>query len=196
MAIKPVPLDLGEKILARYSTAHEGKFIGVAVRHWLDWEHFQRELANALDRLAKTTAAQIVFIPMKFPEDIRAACETASLMTQPCTVLDEEFTTREILSLVGCMDVLIGVRLHALIFAGVMNVPMVGISYDPKIERFLDSIGEKPLGNLGNVTADKIFDDTRKKLSAQNYRDANLLRELGDLARLNAKLAVELVSGS
>ena len=194
LAIKPVSLDFGEKILARYSTAHEGKFIGVAVRHWLDWEHFQRELANALDKIAKTNAAQIVFIPMKFPEDIRAARETANLMTQPCTVLDEEFTTREILSLVGCMDVLIGVRLHALIFAGVMNIPMVGISYDPKIERFLDSIGEKPLGNLGNVTADKIFDETQKKLSAQNSRDTNILRELGDLARMNAKLAVELAS--
>ena len=195
LAIKPVSLDIGEKILARYSTAHKGKFIGVAVRHWSDWEHFRRELADALDRLTATTAAQIVFIPMKFPEDIRAARETADTMTHPCTVLDEELTTREILSLVGCMDVLIGVRLHALIFAGVMNVPMCGISYDPKIERFLDSIGEKPLGNLGDVTADKIFDETQKKLSAKNSRDANLLRELGDLARLNAKLAVELADG-
>ena len=193
LAIKPVSLNFGEKILLRHSKAHEGKFIGVAVRHWLDWEHFQRELATALDKLVETTAAQIVFIPMKFPEDIRAAQETAALMKEPCTVLDEEFTTREVLSLVGCMNVLIGVRLHALIFAGVMNVPMCGISYDPKIERFLDSIGEKPLGNLGDVTSDKIFDDTIKKLSSKKIsRDSNLLKKLGDLARLNAKLAVEL----
>ena len=195
LAIKAVSLDLGKKILARHSTG-KGKFIGVAIRHWLDWEHFQRELANALDRLAKASAAQIVFIPMKFPEDIRAAQETAARMEEACVVLDEEFTTREILSLVGCMDVLIGVRLHALIFAGVMNVPMCGISYDPKIERFLDSIGEKPLGTLRDVSADKIFDATLNKLSApKNYRDAKLLQELGDLARMNAKLAVDLAEG-
>ena len=193
LAIKPVPLELGEKILARHSIARNGKFIGVAIRHWIDWENFQRELASALDRLSETTTAKIIFIPMKFPEDIKAAQSTAALMKKNCAVLDEEFTTQEILSLVGCTDILIGVRLHALIFAGVMNVPMLGISYDPKIERFLDSVGEKPLGNLSDVTADKIFDETLKKLSShKNSRNDTLLKELGDLARKNAKLAVEL----
>ena len=192
LAIKPVPLEFGEKILARHSITRNGKFIGVAIRHWIDWEHFQHELATALDKIAETTDAKIIFIPMKFPEDIHAAQSTAALMKN-CAVLDEEFTTQEILSLVGCMDILIGVRLHALIFAGVMNVPMLGISYDPKIERFLDSIGEKPLGTLSDVTADKIFDETLKKLSAhKNFRNDALLKELGELARKNAKLAVAL----
>ena len=193
LAIKAVPLTVGQKILSQHSITGDGKFIGVAVRHWLDWENFSRILAEALDKLVDVTGAKIVFLPMKFPEDITAAQQTAALMKSTCTVLDEEFTTREVLSLVGCMDVLIGVRLHALIFAGVMNVPMVGISYDPKIERFLDSVGEKPLGNLSNVSAQKIFDATLSKLQAQkNSRDAGLLKELGSLARLNAKLAVEL----
>ncbi|MBR2775429.1 MAG: polysaccharide pyruvyl transferase CsaB [Selenomonadaceae bacterium] len=193
LAIKPVPLDVGKEILSRHVNNHSGRFIGVAIRHWLDWEKFQRELANALDRLNETTDAKIIFIPMKFPEDIRAAESIAALMKSAPAVLDEEFTTQEILSLVGCMDVLIGVRLHALIFAGVMNVPMLGISYDPKIERFLDSVGEEPLGNLADVTADKIFDATLKKLSEhRNACDDTLLKELGDLARKNAKLAIEL----
>lgn len=196
LAIKPVPLEQGRKILLRHSVSDSGKFIGVAVRHWIDWENFRKELAEALDRLAASTGAKVIFLPMKFPEDIRAAQETAALMKEPCAVLDEEFSTRDILSLVGCMDVLIGVRLHALIFAGVMGVPMVGISYDPKIERFLDSIGEKPLGNLQDATADKIFDETLKKLTApKNSRDDTLLKKLGDLARLNAKLAAELAEG-
>ena len=194
LAIKPPTLDIGEKILSRYSIVRAEKFIGVAIRHWSDWEHFRRELAAALDKLFETTNAKIIFLPMKFPEDIRAAQSTVELMKNSATVLDDEFTTQEFLSLVGCMDVLIGVRLHALIFAGVMNVPMLGISYDPKIERFLDSIGEKPLGTFSDVTAQKIFDETLKKLSApKNSRDDNLLKQLGDLARMNAKLAVELI---
>ena len=192
LAIKPVPLEFGKKILARHSKT-DNKFIGVAVRHWLGWERFQTELAQALDRIIEATGATIVFIPMKFPEDIRSAVSTAALMKKNCVVLEEEFSTKEILSVVGCMEVLIGVRLHALIFAGVMGVPMVGISYDPKIERFLDSVGEKPSGNMADVTADKIFDETLKKFSEhKNPCDEKLLKELGELARQNAKLAVEL----
>ncbi|MBQ7454090.1 MAG: polysaccharide pyruvyl transferase CsaB [Selenomonadaceae bacterium] len=194
LAIKPAPLDIGKKILAHHSVDHRGKFIGVAIRHWIDWENFRRELAAALDRLNDATGAKIIFLPMKFPEDIRAAQSTAALMKCPAVVLDEEFSTQEILSLVGCMDVLIGVRLHALIFAGVMSIPMLGISYDPKIERFLDSIGEKPLGNLSDVTADNIFDETMITLSShKNFHDDTLLKKLGDLARMNAKLAADLL---
>ena len=77
-----------------------------------------------------------------------------------------------------------------------MNVPLLGISYDPKIERFLDSIGEKPLGNMSSITAQEIFDATLKKLSEQKeFRDDNLLKKLSELARQNAKLAVALVAG-
>ena len=195
LAIKPVPLEIGEEILSHHALKKsEGKFIGVAVRHWLGWGRFQVELAAALDKIIEATGAKIIFIPMKFPEDIRSAVSTAELMKEPCLVFEEEFSTQEILSLVGCMDLLIGVRLHALIFAGVMNVPLLGISYDPKIERFLDSIGEKPLGNMSNITAQEIFDATLKKLSEdREFRDDTLLKELNALARQNAKLAVELV---
>ncbi|MBR4152767.1 MAG: polysaccharide pyruvyl transferase CsaB [Selenomonadaceae bacterium] len=196
LAIKPVSLEVGKEILSRHSVKKsDGKFIGVAVRHWMGWERFQVELAAALDRIVEATGAKIIFIPMKFPEDIRSAQSTAEIMKKNCVVLKEEFATREILSLVGCMNLLIGVRLHALIFAGVMNVPMLGISYDPKIERFLDSIGEKPLGNMSDVTADKIFDATIKKLSERTeFRDDSLLKKLRELARQNAKLAVKLVT--
>jgi len=194
LAIKPVPLEIGAEILNHHAIKKsDGKFIGVAVRHWIGWGRFQVELAKALDKIIEATGAKIIFIPMKFPEDIRSAVSTAELMKEKCTVFEEEFTTQEILSLVGCMDLLIGVRLHALIFAGVMNVPLLGISYDPKIERFLDSIGEKPLGNMSDVTAQEIFDATLKKLSAdKEFRDDTLLKELNALARQNAKFAADL----
>ena len=197
LAMKPAPKEIGEEILAHHGIKNsDEKFIGVAVRHWLGWGKFQVELAAALDKIIDATGAKIIFIPMKFPEDIRSAEQTASLMKKKCVVFDEEFTTQEILSLVGCMDLLIGVRLHALIFAGLSGVPMLGISYDPKIDRFLDSIGDKPPGNMASVTAAEIFDATLKKLSEhKNLPDDKLLKELSALARQNAKLAVELVEG-
>ncbi|MBO4400394.1 MAG: polysaccharide pyruvyl transferase CsaB [Selenomonadaceae bacterium] len=193
LAIKPVPLDAGKNILARYQIQKSGKIIGVSVRRWIDWQNCQSALAQALDKLAGETGAQIIFIPMQFPNDIQAARETAALMKNPAAVLDEEFSTAEILSLVGNLDALIGIRLHALIFAGVMSVPMLGISYDPKIDRFLDSIGEKPVGNLSDVTAEKIFDAVTSKLSAGNFHNESLLKNLRELARQNARLALELL---
>lgn len=185
LAIKPVALDFGKKILS------DRKKIGVSVRRWMDWGNCQHELAKALDRLIEEKNFEIVFIPMQYPEDIRAAKSTAELMKNSCVVLEDEFTTAEILSLVGCMDILISIRLHALIFAGVMNVPMLGISYDPKIERFLDSIDEKPIGTLSDITCEKIFDGVEKKLTGNLHSDLKKLRES---ALQNARLAIDLIN--
>src|SRR5690606_28403243 len=38
-------------------------------------------------------------------------------------------------------DLLIGMRLHSLIYAASQEVPLIGISYDPKIDQFLHRLG-------------------------------------------------------
>ncbi len=194
LAIKAVPTEFGEKILGSYGVGKsDKKVIGVSVRRWNNWQNCQASLASALDKLVDEIDAEIVFVPMQFPEDIKAAKATAELMKNKSVVLEDEFSTGEILSLVGCTDVLISIRLHALIFAGVMGVPMLGISYDPKIDRFLDSIGEKPLGDLDSVTAETIFIETIKKLDAKNFHNESLLKNLREAALKNARLAIELL---
>lgn len=74
-----------------------------------------------------------MFIPMQYPEDVKAAEKIAQKMQKDVIILNEEYNTSELLSIVGNLDLLMGIRLHALIFAGVMGVPMIGISYDPEI---------------------------------------------------------------
>ena len=46
------------------------------------------------------------------------------------------------------MTLLIGMRLHALVFAAVMQTPLLAISYDPKVDSFVNAIGEKPIGTV------------------------------------------------
>ena len=132
---------------------------------------------------------------MQFPDDVRAARTIAAMTKEPCTVLKDEYTTSEFLSLVGNMDLMLGIRLHALIFAGVMGVPMLGISYDPKIDRFLASIGEEPVGDLRDVTAAELMNEIRRKWNdKQTFRQQNaeLLGKLRDMAARNAELALNL----
>ena len=106
-----------------------------------------------------------------------------------------EYTTSEFLSLVGNMDLMLGIRLHALIFAGVMGVPMVGLSYDPKIDRYLDSIEEKPVANLDSLTADDIVDAVTSKLRRGfSNKTKETLKNLRTRAEENSKLALSLIN--
>ena len=195
LAIHPVGRETGRAIFRAYHADGAKPVVGISVREWQGWTHYKKVLAEVSDRIVRELGARVVFVPMQFPDDVRAAQKIAAQTKEPCTILKDEYTTSEFLSLVGNMDLMLGIRLHALIFAGVMGVPMIGISYDPKIDRFLSSIGEQPVGNLRDVTADELMAEIRRKWNdKQPFRrnNADLLVRLRDLAARNAELALNL----
>ena len=196
LAINPVPKEAGRQILQWNGVTEDKPLVGISVREWKGWQRYKEIFAETADRIAAELGANIVFLPMQYPEDVKTAEMVAALMKEEAVVLDGEFSTAELLSLVGNMDLLLAIRLHALIFAGVMGVPLVGVSYDPKIDRFLDSIGEAPAAKLETVTADELMAQVRCKWQAREvFREKNaaLLNDLRHLAFQNAELAVEIL---
>lgn len=197
LAIHPVDRQIGREILQRHGLSGAKPLVGISVREWREWEHYKSALAQAADRIRLEFDARVVFLPMQFPEDVAAAEKISGRMEHPATVLNAEYTTSELLSIVGNLDLLIGIRLHALIFAGVMGVPMIGMSYDPKVDRFLSSIGEVVVGDLENVTAELLMERVRAKWQAKvNFSKENALRlmELRNAASHNAELALDLIA--
>ena len=136
LGINPVGPEAGRAILKQHNAEGASPVVGISVRDWQGWQHYKEVIADVADNIIREYRARVVFIPMQYPEDVAAACEVVSHMHEECLVLPDEYTTSELLSLVANMDLVIGIRLHALIFAGVMGVPMIGISYDPKVDRF------------------------------------------------------------
>ena len=196
LAIHPMDLGMGRGILKKAKADGARPVVGISVREWRGWDHYKQVIAETADRVAEELDARIVFFPMQVPEDVQTAETIASRMKTKATVLADEFTTSELLSLVGNFDLLLAVRLHALIFAGVMGVPMVGVSYDPKIDRFLGSIGETAAGNLTDVTADAVMGKVREKWGRRaefRKKNAKLLAELRRLATRNAELALDFL---
>lgn len=102
---------------------------------------------------------------MQYPADVEAGRDIASRMKTKAVVLDGHYTTVEFMSLMGCMDEVIANRLHALIFSAIMQVPATAVSYDPKIDSFIDIIGDTVCGTTENVQAEDIIADVTKKLS-------------------------------
>jgi len=196
LAIHPVGKELGRAILRKYNIEGAKPLVGISAREWRNWSHYKEVLAAAADKIAELYGARVLFLPMQYPEDVAAAEKIAEISKHKPLVLKEEYTTGELLSLVGNLDLLIGVRLHALIFAGVMGVPMIGISYDPKIERFLASIGEESVNSLEAVTLDELMtaiDGKWQKKQEFVQQNETLLQGLRRDAFYNAELALELI---
>ncbi|SFL45813.1 polysaccharide pyruvyl transferase CsaB [Pelosinus propionicus] len=197
LAMHQVDKQIGRRILRNAGVEGNVPLIGISVREWKDWKHYKDVLVEAANQLGEEFGARIVFLPMQWPEDCAVSKRMAIRTKSKAVVLTEEYTTSELLSLVGNFDMLIGIRLHALIFAAVMHVPMVGISYDPKIDRFLESLGECHAGDLQNLNVQSLVEKVRqlwptsKEAKQSKVEQSTYLR---DKAFQNAELALELIS--
>ena len=81
---------------------------------------------------------------------------TFYLISNKVVLLKGDYSTEEFLSVIGSFRLLIGMRLHALIFAAVMKVPLLAISYDPKVDSFLKAIGTEAAGTVETLDAGKV----------------------------------------
>ena len=199
LAMHPVDKGIGRAILRKHGFEGVAPLIGFSVREWRDWRQYKDVLARAADDMAAEFGARIVFLPMQWPDDLGVARKIAARMKHQAAILDEEYTTSELLSLTGNLDVLIGIRLHALIFAAVMHVPLIGVSYDPKVDRFMETIGDRHVGTLQNITVDALLAKVRtlrnEHGSQAKFRDERI-GFLRNKAFQNAELALELIDES
>ncbi|MDD4601534.1 MAG: polysaccharide pyruvyl transferase CsaB [Negativicutes bacterium] len=197
VAMHPVDKQIGRSILRKHDVGGGAPLVGISVREWKDWSHYKQVLGQVADQIITEYGARIVYLPMQWPEDLTAATKIASRSKLPATVLTSKYTTSELLSLIGNFDMLISVRLHALIFASVMHVPMIGLSYDPKIDRFLETIGERHAGTLKSIQTEPLMNKVKAmwpEINRPNLAREEKINSLRQKACFNAELALELIN--
>lgn len=193
LAPESVPNAPGREILAGYGIdPSEQRLLGVSVREWQGLSGYKQALAAVLDELAGR-GWRVVFLPMHHPDDAAPSREVARLMRNDSIVLEERYTVQEVASVVRRFNLLIGMRLHALILAAVMGVPPLGISYDPKIDRFLEQLGLQAAGKVEELDDATLLAHVEPVLAdLPGYRDM-VKGAMGDLrqrARESAVMAV------
>ncbi len=144
LTINPLEANANEArdIFQNYQIHPDQRIAYVAIRDWKNEQQFKIELASACDQLVEE-GWQIVFLPMQYPNDLSPSIDTIGHMKHQAFLIDQPLNFKEIMSLISVGELMIGMRLHAVILAAIMNVPFVSFSYDPKIDRFVESVGRK-----------------------------------------------------
>ena len=204
LALAPAPVASAEAIWRRLGLDAGRATIAVSVRPWSSW--YERQLKAFSAVLAQRAAAwdaQILLLPFHRPDDeplveeLRYCLETRPEAHRPhVAVLEEALTPQDMMAVLGRVELLIGMRLHALIMAAAMATPSFGIVYDPKIAAFADLAG---FPTVESVTAleesDRLAGLLHRAWEARQASRAELQRrQVGwhALARRNAEVAVAL----
>lgn len=148
------------------------KIIGVSVRGWNGFggDDYIKKIASVCDRFAKE-GKQILLIPMQFPKDVSISSKLMSFMTGKAYILKNGYTPSEMLGIIGKVDVMLSMRLHTLIFAGVKRVPMVGIIYAPKVEYYLKVLDMPTGGDIRTSSIDEQALFSKISHIFENYDD-------------------------
>lgn len=183
----------GKILLKQASVPLHKKLIVISVRQWQK-NNYLTALAQGADILAEKYDAHIVFLPLQHAADKEICTLVQSEMKNSAdsTVLDVKCDTEQFLSVIGNADLMIGMRLHALVFASVMEIPFAALSYDPKIEGFVKEISGISAGDVNELTCDSIVSAAEKALLGKEQHKQNLA-QLRRKALLNTNLAFNLL---
>jgi len=123
-----------------------------SLRGQKEYAHLKKITAQVADHLATMHKAQIVFVPMRSAgnkadpgqDDDQVSKEIINLVKfkENVFLLKGDYSPRELKAFLGQMDLVIGMRMHSLVLASMMNVLVIGIALSPKLSSFFELIGQ------------------------------------------------------
>jgi polysaccharide pyruvyl transferase CsaB len=183
--------DFGKHI-AKKDNGKSG-YIAISVRKWKYVKSdFFAGFAAAVDIICREHGLIPVYILMQ-PENDRLLSERLSVLNGSAYFADIGGDIEKCLAIVKSAEAVISMRLHTLIFAAIFGIPMIGISYDPKVGSFLkdlyggDSCTVGLTGFSKNDLTEK-FNNLMKNKESAKEKIKNAAKELQKKASENAGL--------
>jgi len=167
----------------------------VTLRCWEDNRHFA-PIAELLDMQARGDW-DVLLAPAQFPADMEAIDKVGNLMRERLYCLGKNLTARQYMALTSYADKVFSMRLHGLIFAMAMGVPMLALSYDPKVEAFMEQVDLDryclPFDAFDWETAAFLLEEMETMPLDALHKQEERRRELHELAWDTARRAVEML---
>ncbi|MDD5492445.1 MAG: polysaccharide pyruvyl transferase CsaB, partial [bacterium] len=167
------------------SAAKHSLCIGVVLRQGQDRLQAARHWCDILTNVKNTYNARILLLPFQASHDVKLSQTIKETMKDKVDI-KYWHNLGDIFNFYEDVDILVSMRLHALILAAVYGKPMLGINYDPKIDNFLRLFGQQA------ITRDKVVQKLENLVYNQKIiaaQQSAVLQQLQARASQNAQLA-------
>ncbi len=168
--------------------------VAVSLRNWAvenSTEAWKREIADALDLFSEKYNATFIFIPLQLSslspltDDLAIAKNITGMMkkSDQAIILQDVMDPETISGVIAHTDLVVGMRLHALIFSVNESIPAVGLVYDPKVENLMRMVGVQEFSiSMELLNSQHLFElmdrvwGNKEKISALIAQEAGKLK--------------------
>ncbi len=155
------------------------EFIGVSLRVW-PGSGWPEPVGRAIRSAAEELNVPLVYIPMQDPEDLALL----SALGHNAIGLSGLGGPAVVKGLTARCGLVVGMRLHSLIFAAGVGTPFVPLVYDPKVASFAASVGQGPGADLATLDADALHRSIVETWQRREEIASDLLDRADDLTQL------------
>ncbi len=216
--LKPVSPDHALQLLQKEGLASRRRpWIGISVRRFdfasdryggITEEEYLTAMVQVADYWIEQHHATVAFLPQVTGHAVHDGDDTIIARQvmkglrnkENVCLLASHYTPEELSALYGTLDLVIGTRMHANIFAMLHNVPVVAIAYAAKTSGIMEMMNLSDwVVNMHEITAERLI-----FLSEDCWGNRESLREqigegivrLQERARQDARLAAKLLRAS
>ncbi|MGI5379985.1 polysaccharide pyruvyl transferase family protein [Streptomyces sp. CA-251387] len=190
-ALLLAPEPFTEQMMRQEGLPLGARLVGMSVREpgraaeKLDEDDYHALLADVADFLARRLDAHVVFVPME-RQDVRHAHGVLSRMSAPDLgrILHNSYSPGQVLGFMSHLDMVVGMRLHVVIFAALSGLPVLPLPYSGKVFDFARRTGAPALVGVAREQAGLLLAEVDRLWDEFPHRQADLTTRVQGLRAL------------
>ncbi len=137
--------DIATAELLKKAGVSPGKrYCVISLRPWKEADRtLETVVAQTADYIRSQYDMEVVFVPMQEVRDLPIAERTVKQMKYPGNILRGNYPSTKLMALVKNAEFVMGMRLHILIYAARVGTPVIGLTYDPKVDATMDYLNQR-----------------------------------------------------
>ena len=197
LSMEGVNSSVARELLKKEGILQDKKILGISMRDWKEctpdfWDKF----SLCIDKICEKYDLTPVLIPLKHPDDFEISKNIQSKLKAKSYVLKNSYNAEEIVGITGECELVVGMRLHSIIYAAAKGTPAIGISYDPKVSGFVNYMETSKTIEIKDFTEERLLseaDDIMANIEEIKQNLKEKLAEFKEKTENTASLAIGLI---
>jgi polysaccharide pyruvyl transferase CsaB len=191
MEADPSLQDTARRALEKLGRRTDRPLALLALREWPDIDRVAdfAALCDELDR----RGYEVGLLSMHYDKDAAIAKAVAGRTQAHAFVINEDWDTDMFLAVIDQADLVVGMRLHALIMGAALGKRLLAVSYDPKVEAFMRMLQNADCLDLDAVSAGTLMSCLDHALTAPHDQERGRVALLKRFCLLPAAACARIV---